>query len=194
MSLLNTAGSIAIWWRVILPFAVFGVIFTLIGLNILNTPRQVGYKVTKGIVQTMEISQSEPKTKKDSASIYYDYVYSMTVQFTNKKTNELVTSNLVTTTQSPDLYHVGGSINIEYDKNNCTQDGCHIVLGSTMTKNTFGGILLTVGIICDIITLGAFLYRNNKNLQGAVVISGTFGAGNSVMGKLADGALGFLKK
>jgi len=197
MSLLNTAGSIAIWWRVILPFTIIGIIFTLIGIITLTTPKKKGYKITKGIIQTIAISKSEPKSKKNSSGIYYDHTYSMAVQFTNKKTDKLVTSNLVTTTQSPDSYSVGGGINIEYDKNNCTANACNIVLGSTTTKNTVGGIALTIGIVCVLIGLGAFIFRNNKNLQGFVVISGTFNSrnsGNSVMGKLADGAVGFLKK
>jgi len=118
----------------------------------------------------------------------------MAGQVNNQKTKGPYTSNLVTTTQSNNSYYLGGSINIEYDKNNCTPDGCHITMGNTITKNTMGGIFLLIGILCSFITLGAFSYRNSKNLQGVVVMSGTFGAGNSVMGKLADGILGFLKK
>jgi len=184
MSLLNTAGTIAIWWRVIFPFAIIGLILTLFGINILTTPKQKGYKVTKGIVETVKISQSEPKTYKNSSNIYYDFTYSMTVQFTNKKTNELITSPLTTTTQSPGSYSVGSSINIEYDKNNCSVDDCHIVMGNTMTKNSMGGIFTAVGVVCVIIALGAFMHRKNKNLQGVVLIRGTFGAGNRVIGKL----------
>jgi len=193
MSLLDTAGSLAVWWRVILPFGVIGLIFTLIGIHILNTPRRVGYKVTNGTVKTLEIMKSEPKTRKDSTAIYYDYTYYMTVQFINKKTKETVISNLITTTQNLNSYYIGGSINIEYDKNNCTKDNCNIAMGNSVTKNTAGAITLLVGILCDIVALGAFWYRQNKNFQGAVVIGGTFRGGNNIMGKLADGALGLLK-
>jgi hypothetical protein len=83
MSLLDTAGSVAVWWKVILPFAIFAAIFALIGIHILNTPRKVGYKVTTGTVKSVQITQSAPRTTKNSSRIYYDYNYSMTVQCTN---------------------------------------------------------------------------------------------------------------
>jgi len=204
MNLLNTAGTFAIWWRVIIPFTIIGIISTLVGLSILYTPRRVGYKITRGIIKDIiSITKSEPRTKKNSSRIYYNYYYTMAIQFMNKKTKELVISNLNVTTERPNSYRIGGGINIEYDKNNCSAtdasssenllytptNGCNISLGNSMTKNTKGGIFLVIGIISSVIALGAIRNRNSKNLQGALLIGGTLGAGGGVMRSLTSGVL-----
>ena len=94
MNLLNAAGTIAVWWNVIIPFTIFGMIFVYIGLNMLTKPKQVGYKVTRGIVKDLSITKSGPKTTRKSTRIYYEYIYSMAVQFTNKKTIQTMTKKL----------------------------------------------------------------------------------------------------